>query len=393
MKHGRLRVLIYVGWTHSLNHGLFVSITPLIPMIASEGYDYLSIGLLLSVYLLLYSFGSLLSAPLLRRVEDRKILFTSLMLQGLSTFFLLMPGLTGLSLFILFSGVFASLYHPVSNVFIFNRFRENVNFAMGLHGTGGNLAQFVFPLFSFLMAVSLGWRMALISTGFMVFLSSIPYLATPRVEKNVSETGGDLRGFIKVVSQKSLIILIFFSLLFGLYYRGIEVFLPTYLNSEKGFSGEAGSTALSILLLAGALGQYLGGVVGERLNEETALLLASALELGSLILLQTVSSPMLVMLSTALLGFAFYSHQPAANSLLGKKSMEELRAYSYSVWFFLGFISSSPSTLTVSLIGQKFGFTTAILVLSMIAILPLALAIHIYLETRKHGGSGDKTRL
>ncbi len=378
MELRRLQVLIYMGWTHSLNHGLFTAITPLIPIIVSEGYDYLSIGLLLSVYLLLYSFGALLSGPILRYIEDRKILFTSLMLQGLSTLFLLMPGLTGLGLFILFSGVFASLYHPVSNVFIFNRFGKNVNFAMGLHGTGGNLAQFVFPLFSFLTAVSLGWRMALISTGFMVFLSSIPYLATPRVEKSGLEAGGALRGFVEVFSQKSLLLLICFSLLFGLYYRGIEVFLPTYLNSEKGFSGEAGSTALSILLLAGALGQYLGGVVGDRLNEEAVLLLASALELGSLILLQTASSPILVMLSTALLGLAFYSHQPAANSLLGKKSAEELRTYSYSIWFFLGFISSSPSTLAVSLIGQKFGFAAAILVLNIIALIPLTLAIHIY---------------
>jgi hypothetical protein len=47
-----------------------------------------------------------------------------------------------------------------------------------------------------------------------------------------------------------------------LIYRGIEVFLPTYLDSEKGFSEEAGSIALSMLLLAGALDQYLGGVIG-----------------------------------------------------------------------------------------------------------------------------------
>ncbi|MEM3388867.1 MAG: MFS transporter, partial [Thermoproteota archaeon] len=345
MELRRLQVLVYMGWTHSLNHGLFTAITPLIPMIVSEGYDYLSIGLLLSIYLLLYSFGTLLSAPILRHMEDRKILFTSLMLQGSSTLFLLTPGLTGLGLFILSSGVFASLYHPVSNVFIFNRFRKNVNFAMGLHGTGGNLAQFVFPLISFLIAVNLGWRSALILTGLMVSFSSIPYLATPRVEKSVFEAPGILRGFIKVVSQRSLLLLICFSLLFGLYYRGIEVFLPTYLTSEKGFSGEAGSVALSILLLAGALGQYLGGLIGDRLNEATVLLSASVLEFVSLILLQTASSSILVILSTALLGLAFYSHQPAANSLLGKKSMEELRTYAYSIWFFLGFISSSPSTL------------------------------------------------
>jgi MFS family permease len=352
-------------------------------MIVSEGYDYLSIGLLLSIYLLLYSFGALLSAPILRRIEDRKILFTSLMLQGSSTLFLLLPGLTGLGLFILFSGVSASLYHPVSNIFIFNRFRKNVNFAMGLHGTGGNLAQFVFPLMSFLMAVNLGWRSALILTGFMVSLSSVPYLATPRVEKNVFETPGVIHGFIKVVSQRSLLLLICFSLLFGLYYRGIEVFLPTYLNSEKGFSGEAGSVALSILLLAGAFGQYLGGLMGDRLSEATVLLSASVLELASLILLQTASSSILVMLATALLGLAFYSHQPAANSLLGKKSVEELRTHAYSIWFFLSFISSSPSTLAVSLIGQEFGFATAILALNMIALIPLTLSIHIYRESRK----------
>ncbi|MEM4229309.1 MAG: MFS transporter [Thermoproteota archaeon] len=385
MELRRLQVLVYMGWTHSLNHGLFTAITPLIPMIVSEGYDYLSIGLLLSIYLLLYSFGALLSAPVLRHMEDRKILFTSLMLQGSSTLFLLTPGLTGLSLFVLFSGVFASLYHPVSNVFIFNRFRKNVNFAMGLHGTGGNLAQFIFPLISFLIAVNLGWRSALILTGLMVSFSSIPYLATPRVEKSVFEAPGILRGFIKVVSQRSLLLLICFSLLFGLYYRGIEVFLPTYLTSEKGFSGEAGSVALSILLLAGALGQYLGGLIGDRLNEATVLLSASVLEFVSLILLQTASSSILVILSTALLGLAFYSHQPAANSLLGKKSMEELRTYAYSIWFFLGFISSSPSTLAVSLIGQKFGFAAAILALNMIALIPLTLSIYIYREAGKTG--------
>ncbi|MEM3387952.1 MAG: hypothetical protein QW491_00860, partial [Thermoproteota archaeon] len=81
----------------------------------------------------------------------------------------------------------------------------------------------------------------------------------------------------------------------------------------------------------------------------------------------------------------FYSHQPAANSLLGKKSMEELRTYAYSIWFFLGFISSSPSTLAVSLIGQKFGFAAAILTLNMIALIPLTLSIYIYREAGKTG--------
>jgi MFS family permease len=382
MELRRLEVLIYMGWTHSLNHGLFIAITPLIPMVVSEGYDYLSIGLLLSLYLLLYSFGSLFSAPLLSLVEDRKLLFSSLMVQGSSALFLLTPGLTGFGFFIVFSGVFASLYHPVSNVFIFNRFREKVNFAMGMHGTGGNLAQFIFPLISFFLAQSLGWRTALIVTGLVVSLSSIPYLATPRAEKSSVGTEGFSKGFIRVVSQRSLLLLICFSLLFGLYYRGIEVFLPTYLNLEKGFSEEAGSIALSTLLLTGALGQYLGGVIGDRLNETTVLLFASATEFILLILLQTASSYVPVMLITALFGLVFYSHQPAANSLLGKKSSEELRAYSYSVWFFLGFLSSSPSTLVVSFIGQNFSFATALLVLNVFALAPLAFAIHIYRKSK-----------
>ncbi|MEM2088735.1 MAG: MFS transporter [Thermoproteota archaeon] len=383
MRLRRFETLVYMGWTHSLNHGLLTAITPLIPVIILEEYSYTMIGILLSLYLFLYSFGSLFSALLLRLMEDRKILFLSIMLQGASTLFLFLPGLTGLSLFLISSGAAASLYHPVANVFIFNRFREKVNVAMGIHGTGGNFAQFIFPLLSFFLAANFGWRTALLTIGLVICLSSIPYLATCRTEKRMMETEGFFKGFIKVVSHRQLWHLMFFSLIFGLYYRGVEVFLPAYLNSEKGFSEEASSITLSILLLAGAFGQYFGGLIGDRLNEATVLLSASIVGLASLILLQTASGYMLLTLATVLLGLAFYSHQPAANSLLGKKSLEGLRDYSYGFWFFISFLSSSPSTLMVSIIGQQFGFANSILFSTVIALIPLALATYIY---RKLGG-------
>lgn len=382
MGRKRLEILIYMGWTHSLNHGLFIAITPLIPMIVLEGHSYFGIGFLLSVYLLLYSFGSLFSAPLLRLLEDRKILFFSIMVQGASTLFLFIPRLTGLILFIVSSGVSASLYHPVSNIFIFNRFRNKVNLAMGLHGTGGNLVQFVFPPLSFFLAANLGWRVALIIIGLIVSSSSIPYLTASQAKKMERDIGV-FKSFVRVASQRSLLLLICFSILFGLCYRGVEVFLPTYLNLEKGFSEEASSIILSILLLAGALGQYLGGVMADRLNEAIVILSASLLGLTLLTLLPIASGHASVMLISSLLGLAFYSHQPAANSLLGKMSMEDLRTYSYSIWFFLSFLSSSPSTLVISFIGQQFGFSAAILSLNMVALIPLVLAIHIYCKSKR----------
>lgn len=377
MRLRRFGTLVYMGWTHSLNHGLLTAVTPLVPMIILE-HSYTMIGILLSLYLFLYSFGSLFSALLLRLMEDRKILFLSIMLQGASALFLFLPGLTGLSLFLISSGTSASLYHPVANVFIFNRFSEKVNVAMGIHGTGGNFAQFIFPLLSFFLATNFGWRTALIMIGLVISLSSIPYLATCRTEKKMVEVEGFLKGFMEVVSHRQLWLLMVFSLLFGLYYRGVEVFLPAYLNSEKGLSEETGSIMLSIVLLAGAFGQYFGGVIGDRLNEATVLLSASIVGLASLMLLQTSSGYMFLTLATVLLGLAFYSHQPAANSLLGKKSLERLRDYSYGFWFFISFLSSSPSTLMVSVIGQQFGFTNAILFSTIIALIPLALAIYIY---------------
>lgn len=43
MGRKQLEILIYMGWTHSLNHELFIAITPLIPMIVLEGHSYFGI--------------------------------------------------------------------------------------------------------------------------------------------------------------------------------------------------------------------------------------------------------------------------------------------------------------------------------------------------------------
>jgi len=367
-----------MGWTHSLNHGLFLSISPLIPLMATDGYDYSTIGLLLSVYLFLYSMGALVSAPLLRITEDRKALFLTIGLQGGSAFLLLLPGVMGVALYLAFSGIFASLYHPVANVFIFGRFKGNVNTAMGLHGTGGNLAQFVFPILSSLLAASLGWKTTLIAISLLGVCSSPFYMLASRQGSYGENRGQSVGNYLKVVKYRPLWLLIAFSVVFNLYYRGIEIFLPTFLSLERGVSAEMSSFALSIALIGGALGQYVGGIVGDRCGEVTMVLMASLLGVSSVIALQLAHGFWIIAPVVALLGLAFYSHQPAANALLGKTISDELRPYVYSVWFFVTFFAASPSTLFVGIMGEHLGFANAIMVCSFVALVPVLVAMYLH---------------
>ena len=231
-----------------------MSLPALIPLMVLEGFRYDEIGLFFSVSMLLYGTGALTAGYIATRIGERKGILLSIFLQGASALLVFIDGTLGLLLFLASLGFFGSFYHPLSNSYIYRRFEERAGEAMGLHGVGANIGQIVYPAIGVLIALQWGWRYAILFFGVVIMLSSLFILKFP---SSPPYRKPKFSFYVEVMLQRKFVFLILFALSFGLYFRGIELYLPSYLKDMKAFEIMLAGIGSSVLLAGGGLGQYL----------------------------------------------------------------------------------------------------------------------------------------
>lgn len=351
----------------------------LIPFMILEGFRYDEIGLFFSISVFLYGSGALTAGYIATKLGERRGILISIFLQGASALLILADGFLGPLLFLASLGFFGSFYHPLSYSYIYRRFEKYAGEAMGLHGVGANVGQIVYPALGVLIALQWGWRYAILFFGIIIMLSSMFILKFP---SSPPYTKSKLSFYLELLLEKRFILLVIFALSFGLYFRGIELYLPSFLKDVKGFEIMVAGISSSILMAGGALGQYLGGKIGDKKGPEIAILLVSIIGASSLLVLRTFSSMLIIMGAIFLFGSSFYGQQPACNLYLARKFGGKVAAMTYSVWFFITFSFMSLSTYLAGFLIQNYGFVSLFYFSTIISIAVVFLAFYIFLRER-----------
>ena len=381
-------IIVYLSFLHSLNHSLHLSLPALIPLIVLEGLRYDEIGSAVSLSLLLYGSGALTSGYLAPKIGERNGMLISIFLQGFSCFLVLLNGLLGFFLFMASLGFFGSFYHPLSNSYIYSRFEKRAGEAMGLHGIGANVGQVIYPSLAVLVGITYGWKFAIISFGVLLILASLVLIGFPR--SDTIHEKPKVTSYFRVISYRPFLLIAIFAIMFGLYYRGIELYLPTYLKNVKEFEIVLAGIGTSVLLAGGALGQYVGGRLGDEKGPELVLLIMSLMGFSSLLTLQFFPMMMGIMFSVFLLGLSFYAQQPACNLFIARKFKKELLALAYGVWFLIAFGFAGISAFIAGVIGQWFGFQALFAASSMLSLSVIVIGYYIYRKER--GGRNSTAR-
>ncbi len=364
-----------LGVAHSLNHSLFLVLPPLLWDISRDlGASLQSMGAVSTLAFLLYGGGALIGGPLSDRLGGVRVSTLSLALSGLSALIFLFSGdLLTFGFGMALMAFWASFYHPTSNNLISRLFPERTAEAMGLHGAAGSVGQILTPTVAYLIGALLDWRLAYAIFGALSILSAIALRGISMEEGNPE--GHEAFQPLRIFRAPNLWLLLLYNIFVGLFYRGVELFFPTFLSSSRGFSGGLAAFSTSLILLFGVLGQYLGGRGADRYGSRRVILASSAgVLIGMLILLL---SPINIVGVLAFFGAAYYAHQPAMTSLMGLVSPRGLRGTAYGVMFFFTFGLGSASTTMVGYLADRYNIELAFWFMTLISAVTLATSLAI----------------
>ena len=209
----RPKILLLSGLTtgHMVNDFYSMVLPPLIPaLIPVFGLSYFQIGLLSFCFYIL----SGVLQPTIGFLSDkhairRKIIIAGFLINGLGCMAIgLSSTFSWVMLASLLCGLGAATFHPQSTSFLSRAFPASKGRAMGIHGWGGSIGNFLAPLVVAALVSWVGWRQGMIMLvipGLLIAMVLWRLLDEPE-EVQVSSFGAGL-------SRELLLVAVTFSLL------------------------------------------------------------------------------------------------------------------------------------------------------------------------------------
>jgi predicted MFS family arabinose efflux permease len=371
-------LLALLGAAHSLNHSLFLVAPPLLTLIINDlGVTDSVIGAVAGSASLIYGVGSLVGGPLGDRIGEAKTITICLALSGLSAFIMFAAGFTReisvYALALILMAIWASFYHPTANSLISKAFKGRVAESMGFHGVGGTLGTVFTPTIAWFLGASFGWPVAFAAFGGACLLLALVFTRSFKNAEN--SRSSDRATIIDAFKIRGLWTLLIFNVAIGLFMKGVELFLPRYLQISRSFPPEWAAIANTIVLAAGVPGQWIGGKTADIIGCKKVLIFTSlgiCLSFFSLLL-----APIYVLgaaLFITLYGLCFYGHQPALNSLTGFVTSPDQRGAVYGVLFFTSFGLGSLSQFAAGYVASAYGLDAAFYLLAAFALIAFLLS-------------------
>jgi len=362
-------LLAVLGLAHTLNHSFHIALPPLVPLMVREFNVSLSdVGLVATIAYFMYGFGAILGGKLSDKASVSSVIAATLLLSGLSSLILLFQkSLLSFSISFILISFWASFYHPASNTLLAYVFSDAQASAMGVHGALGSLGQIIIPTIAIVLALAFDWRIPFIVLGLVSMLTSIYFVKTPSPKPNLKT---DI--MVGSIKRSVLLKIAIFTVFVGLYFRGVELYLPTYLKELKGFTEVLAGVALSIVLFSGMIGQILTGRFADVLGDRRMLVAAKIGVVLSLIALQILPGGLVAIMAILVYGLSYYGHQPAFTSLIGRMFRGSGMGGVYGLVFFMTFGLSSISAFIAGYIATIYGLTYSYMVLTFFALAALA---------------------
>jgi len=372
--------LLLLGVAHSLNHSLFLVLPPLLDNITADlGASFSTMGLIGTLTFLTYGSGALIGGPLSDRLGSLKVARISIGLGGVMTVLFLFAD----SVFVFGAGMFlmalwASFYHPTANGLIAKAFTENTGGAMGTHNAVGNLGQVLTPTVAYYLGVTFNWRLSFVFFG-ALSVATAAFLS--RIEVDEGDLSGESQSYLEFIKTPGLWIILIYNVFVGFLFRSVDLFFPSFLSAEKGYTGGLAAVANSGILLLGVAGQLLGGMGSDRLGQTKTLLIASAGMALSLVLLMVLPTGTLgVALFILLYGVSMFGHQPTVTSMVSRLSPRHMMGLAYGVMFFSAFGVGSLSTTMTGYLADKYSLTAAFWLNAGVGVALLVVSVLIYLK-------------
>ena len=170
----------------------------------------------------------------------------------------------------------------------------------------------------------------------------------------------------------------------GFVYSGSRTFLPIHISSEG--SEAMGDSLVTLALLMGAVGQYIGGVLSQRFPLERLAPVMAITVVPCLIAMGITSGPLLVVASAGLVFFSF-GGQPIYTGLIADYTPGRLLGRSYGISFFAAFGLASVGSTYAGFFADRWDSTSAVfMALAPFAAVAFLISVGLWLIWRRRPG-------
>jgi FSR family fosmidomycin resistance protein-like MFS transporter len=276
--------------------------------------------------------------------------------------------------------LWASFYHPTANGLIAKAFPENTGGSMGIHNAAGNFGQVFTPTLAFFLGIRFSWRISFVVFGLMSVLTAV---LLNRIEVNEGHMERNTTGYLEFIKTPGLWIVLIYNILVGSLFRSVDLFFPSFLSTDKLYTGGLAAIANSMILFFGVLGQLAGGRGSDRFGSQKVLLVATTGMVISLVLLMVLPTNIAVPVFVFLYGVSMFGHQPTVTNMVSRLSPRNMMGLAYGVMFFSAFGVGSISTSITGWLADQYSLTTAFWVNTGLSVLLLFISVVIYLRIKE----------
>ncbi len=380
------KILLLTVTAHALVHIFDGMVAPLLPLLVREfETNYFRIGVVVTMFSILFGAGALPAGILADRVGSRRLITIYLFGAGGAFIAVAMAGsYWGYAVIMAVAGLFCSTYHPASNTLIGQEIAARGN-AFGIHGIAGSVGTAAAPVIVAWLGSRLGWRAPHLVFGVTAVLLALYSLRIPVRADYEAHERPVIRLATEIAPAASMVAFFIAAGLLGLAYRANMMFLPAFLGERVSLEGidivTAGGLLATVTLLSGAVGQYLGGRLVDRHSPEGLYIVALG---GSIVFLVFMVLGGPIVLVGSAIAFALFSFmvQPIQNDMLARYIPEKRLGTAYGVHFLLVFGGGSFGGAGGGYLADRMGLA-AVFVASILAFLVSAMLIFFMIWFRR----------
>jgi MFS family permease len=271
---------------------------------------------------------------------------------------------------------------------------------MGYNAVFGGLGLVLAPLTTGILNWLSGPQAAFLFVGAvnLVGLAIMAFLPLGDSEPGESEASEGGNGMLA-----AFLILLVAMMVGGLAYRGSTVILPAYLELKSGGIFEAlsglngmhlsnnllATTITALIYVAGMVGQYIGGHVGERFEPRYSYLFFHAVCIPAALLMTFATNFQLVGLATVYF-FFLLGMQPIENTLVARLSPRRLHHSAYGLKFILTFGIGALAVKLVQWIDSKWGVEGIFPALAIMSVVIVTTIIILIRQTNPRPANADR---
>jgi MFS family permease len=385
------KVVLIAASAHMLTHAYMMIFPTVLVLIASDAVlnikGYFELGVIGTLCYALFGIGAIPSGVLADRYGSERMLRICVFASALSS---LAAGFSSSAYALVLSlgclGAAASIYHPSGLSFISRNVGKKGK-AMGYHGVGGNIGLALGPVLSGAVAVYWGWRSAFILFGVLGLILGVVIVWSNLPDQTMLQKDAEKSPARASVTFVPVILFLVYStsVLYGLCYRGSMMYFPKLFVHNIYFAlndvAKAGFL-VSMVTLAGTLGQMFGGSLCDRLRKpEYAYLLVFLFSTPLFFSIWLLKDWGLFRVSLMFAPF-FFAWQPIQNTLIARYCVQRAHGISYGVNFLLIMGVGSLAASMGGYITDVAGVSCVFAVLGLISTLALLLVLYVLRSMR-----------